>query len=125
MAQLTLSEKAQMLATTSFLERVKMAILAKAHYFNNITPGSIGDYNLQYQKRKRFAKRIINGDFPDVYAFAQFILQLYTTATPDLNSDNQLSDEVLAGESSGTYFDPPFDYYAGTQNSDSDEPIIW
>jgi hypothetical protein len=125
MAQLTLSQKSQMLATPSFLERVKMAIVAKAHYWNNVLPANQGDYNLQMQKRKRYAKRIINGDIPDAFAFAGFVLQLYTTANPDLNSDNQLSDEVLAGASSGTYFDPPFDYYAGTQPSDADEPIIW
>lgn len=123
MAALTLSQKAQMLATPSFLERVKAAIISKSHYWNNLPTPNIGDYNLMMQKRKRYAKRVIGGEQqPDTYAFASWILQIYTEVNPDLNGDNQLSDAVIT---SGTYVDPPYDFQAGVSAADNDEPIIW
>lgn len=128
MAALTLSEKAKMIAKESFRERMRTAIITKANYWKNVTPGALSDYNLRMQKRKQFSFKYLKGVIPSMEAYSAFFLDLYQETTPDLitgtstDLDGQLTDAVLT---SGTWQDPALDFFAGVVAGDETAGIIW
>jgi hypothetical protein len=123
MAALTLSEKEQMASTPSFQERMKMAVTHLAHYFNEGIPAQVSDFNRRTQLRKRFGRRILAGEMPNMLSFCMLFLQKYQedpVAQNHLNGDNQLKDEVLIN---GTWLDPTMDFFAGVTPGDELEML--
>lgn len=120
MAALTLTEKSVMSRVEAFQFKMKFAMTKEAGYWSLITPSVIGDYNRQLQKRKRFAKKILDGNTQiNPQLLCEYILMLYTNANPDLESG------ILSDAAVQSLMTTVFDYFGMVTGDDANDSIEW
>lgn len=120
MAELTLSEKSLISTKEAFHLRMKAAIKKESGYWLNNNPSVIGDYNAERQKRKRFAKAILDGGSVNTQSVCDYFLMLYTNASPDLDEDGIPNDAAIQ-----SLMTTVFDYFAGVTSDDASDKIVW
>ncbi|MBK7097919.1 MAG: hypothetical protein IPH58_05650 [Sphingobacteriales bacterium] len=113
---LTLNEKAELLNSIKFQNRINMAAAKTAKYWLDYATDTIAKYNVAVKKRKIFARQIIKQGITQEY-IKQFLLK-YNPSEPILENDghpfdaecNQLVDSVLTDSSASAEV---FDLMAG------------
>lgn len=128
MATLTKKEIQTMLSSALFLDRCKASLLDFSHYIDTLAVSSESDYNLKFQKRKRYAKQVLNGALPQISVYTDHFLNNYKAIDPSLiitDSEDeyfgQLPDSVLFS----AYREVPFDWLADVVIGNDTDPIIW
>lgn len=121
---LTLSEKSQMANKNTFQQRLWAAWKHHAKYWINTEVPAQFPYSLEIQKKKRYGKKILESDYGNIKAIAEFFLNLYNdqAPTPPLTPDGELTDEVLLTSTEAAL---TFAAFAGVVPGDDSEPIEW
>lgn len=125
MAELSTTQRANLLASSRFLKRMKVAASKTAKYWNDYTIDAYNKYTVANQKRKTFARVVLNGQLPDP-GYAATFLSSYNTDVSlagKLEDDqqafdaetNQLSDAELTESPSAPY---TFDHHAQVKPGD-------
>lgn len=128
MSQLTLSQRSTMAGNGYFHQRLSSAIRKTANYWLTYTMNTVAKHNKAVQKRKLFARQIMNGSMLiSMQAYAEYLLSQYNEANPNLIEGDgidagQLSDIVLTDSSASTL---TYDYFAGVSADDETRPITF
>ena len=124
MAALDNGQKQAMALTPSFQARLKFAVVENSKYWNELATPNVGDYNLEMQKKKRFAKFVLNGGSLDMQNYATVFLANYEDANPSLITDGpyngQLTDDVLNDSATSVQ---TFKWAAGVETGDDTKKL--
>jgi hypothetical protein len=126
MATLTLNERAGLLNSIRFHNRLNFAAAKTAKYWIDYTTDTVAKYNVAVQKRKVFARQIIKQGVSQEY-IKQFLLK-YNPVDPVLENVgqafdaeiNQLADSVLTESSASA---ETFDLMAGVVAGDDSKAV--
>lgn len=126
MATLTLNERAGLLNSIRFHNRLNMAAAKTAKYWIDYATDTVAKYNVAVQKKKIFARQIIKQGVTQEY-IKQFLLK-YNPADPVLENVgqafgaeiNQLADSVLTESSASA---ETFDLMAGVVAGDDSKAV--
>lgn len=126
MATLTLNERAGLLNSIRFHNRLNMAAAKTAKYWLDYATDTVAKYNVAVQKKKIFARQIIKQGVTQEY-IKQFLLK-YNHADPVLENVgqafgaeiNQLADSVLTESSASA---ETFDLMAGVVAGDDSKAV--
>lgn len=126
MATLTLNERAELLNSIRFHNRLNMAAAKTAKYWLDYATDTVAKYNVAVQKKKIFARQIIKQGVTQEY-IKQFLLK-YNPADPVLENVeqafgaeiNQLADSVLTESSASA---ETFDLMAGVVAGDDSKAV--
>ncbi len=126
MATLTLNERAGLLNSIRFHNRLNMAAAKTAKYWIDYATDTVAKYNVAVQKKKIFARQIIKQGVTQEY-IKQFLLK-YNPADPILENEgetfdaesNQLADSVLTESSASA---ETFDLMAGVVAGDESKAV--
>ena len=124
MAQLTLTQRAEMAANTAFQSKVRSWLKNRANFWKDTVTTERSEVNRAMQKRKRFAKQILltNGFVNSIlYGMSEYFLMQYNADPPVLDGG------VLAdSEFDNAAFNAAYDYFAGVEaGDDTDLEIDW
>ena len=127
MAALDNGQKQAMALTPSFQARLKFAVVENSKYWNELDTPNVGDYNAEMQKKKRYAKYILQGGGTDMQNYAVVFLANYENANPELIDDGgayngQLTDAVLNDSATSVQ---TYKWAAGVQTGDDTKKIEW
>ena len=126
MATLTLNERAELLNSIRFHNRLNMAAAKTAKYWIDYATDTVAKYNVAVQKKKIFARQIIKQGVTQEY-IKQFLLK-YNPADPVLENvgqpfdaeSNQLADSVLTESAASA---ETFDLMAGVVAGDESKAV--
>ena len=126
MATLTLNERAGLLNSIRFHNRLNMAAAKTAKYWIDYATDTVAKYNVAVQKKKIFARQIIKQGVTQEY-IKQFLLK-YNPADPILENEgetfdaesNQLADSVLTESAASA---ETFDLMAGVVAGDESKAV--
>ena len=126
MATLTLNERAGLLNSIRFHNRLNMAAAKTAEYWIDYATDTVAKYNVAVQKKKIFARQIIKQGVTQEY-IKQFLLK-YNPADPVLENvgqpfdaeSNQLADSVLTESAASA---ETFDLMAGVVAGDESKAV--
>jgi hypothetical protein len=120
MAQLTLTEKNSLAETPSFRGRVFQGLFSKANFFEAQTGTPA---NLKAQKQRNYATPFLKGgaNTIDIYAVSRTWLSNYNADPPDLDVNNQPTDDAILNTAS---LDTVYNLLAGVNDGDELLPIV-
>lgn len=134
--ELTLSQRAGLANSQSFKNKLEAAAIKKANYWKGQAVNSVPGFNLEMQKRKRFAQAILetaNALDRHMESYVNFFVSNYNEdidVAGQLEDDedefnaetNQLHDLRLTDSGAA---DLTYDFFAGVLAGDNTRPIIW
>ena len=132
MAQLTLSERAELQNNSRFQQRLGSAVLKTAKFWLDFNVDQFSEYNVANQKRKEYARKVQSLGVQFMNNYAGSFLSAYNTdislpgileadQLPFNPQTNQLADAELTDSSTTSYV---FDAAAGVEAGDESKQII-
>lgn len=132
MAQLTLSERAELQNNARFQQRLASAVTKTAKFWKDFVVDQFSEYNVANQKRKKYAAQVLAVGAQPISSYAGTFLSSYNTdisgagileddGLPFNSQSNQLSDTELTDSSSASY---TFDIAAGVETGDETDQIV-
>lgn len=121
MAQLTLSQRAEMANSLSLQRRLVSAFKKQAEYWKNYTVTTFAQYNEKTRKCKTYSRQILNeSSIANIQSIAEYFLSQYNTDPPVLDSSGELADSELTDSpaSAATY-----EFFAGVKMNDDTKQI--
>lgn len=124
MAQLTLTQRSDISQQAEFQGRVRAWLKNRGNFWTDATTPNRSDVTKRMQKRKRFAKRVLDEiGFIDsiLFGFGEFFLMQYTVDPAVLSGDT-----LAESQFDSAAFNAAYDHFAGVEaGDDTDLEIIW
>lgn len=131
MAELTLTQRAELQDNNRFKSRLAAAVQKTANYWNEYVVDTFAKYNVAVKKRKEYAAKVLSNPGLPSGGYVSYFVSKYNVdiaVTSNLEADapydvttNQLGDMQLTDSSTSTI---TFDYFAGVKAGDEATQII-
>lgn len=131
MAELTLTQRAELQENSRFRSRLAAAVQKTANFWNDYATDTLQKYNVAVKKRKEYARQVSSNPGLPSGGYVSYFVSKYNTdiaVTSNLESDspfdvntNQLGDMQLTDSSTSTI---TFDYFAGVKTGDETTQIL-
>lgn len=131
MAELTLTQRAELQDNGRFRNRLAAAVQKTANYWSEYPIDTFAKYNIGVKKRKEFARQVLNNPGLPTGGYASYFISKYNvdisvagkleSENPFDANSNQLADAELTDSASTAI---TFDYFSGVKTGDDATQIL-